>query len=484
MIKNKNIKLVMYNMELKKLSDFEWMIEKQGDMNVPAIFFGSRKLISETEEKVFQQAMNVACLPGILKAAMVMPDGHSGYGFPIGGVAAFTEEGVFSVGGVGFDINCGVRTIVTNLTLEDVKPKLRELVNLFFRTVPAGLGSRGEIKLTRAEVDEVLMEGAPWVVERGYGEEEDLMFIEEGGVVPGADPEAVSERAIKREKGQIGTLGSGNHYLEVQYVADVFDEEIARTYGLFKNQVVITFHCGSRGLGHQIGSDYLQILYQASKKYGIKIRDRELVCAPISSPEGQRYFSAVKCGINYAFANRQVISHLVCESLKNLFPDVETRVLYDVGHNTVKEEIHIVDGKKLTLYIHRKGSTRAFGPGHERIPRQYLEVGQPVIIGGSMGTESYILAGTELAMEKTFGSTCHGAGRRMSRTQAKKQFRGETLVKVLEQKGIIVRGHSMPGIAEEAPEAYKDVREVVDSVHALGISRKVVRLVPLGVVKG
>lgn len=471
-------------MELKRLSDFEWMVEKQGEMNVPAIFFGSRKLVSETEEKVFQQAINVACLPGILKAAMVMPDGHSGYGFPIGGVAAFTEEGVFSVGGVGFDINCGVRTITTNLTLDEVRPKIRVLVDEFFNTVPAGLGSRGEIKLSRAEVDEVLMEGARWVVEKGYGEEEDLRFIEEGGVIPGADPDAVSERAIKREKRQIGTLGSGNHYLEIQYVADVYDEEIAEKYGLFENQVVITFHCGSRGLGHQIGSDYLQILYQASKKYGIKIRDRELVCAPINSPEGQRYFSAVKCGINYAFANRQVISHLVRESLKNVFPDVETRILYDVGHNTVKEEKHMVDGKEMTVYIHRKGSTRAFGPSRKEVPREYRGVGQPVIIGGSMGTESYILAGTESAMEKTFGSTCHGAGRRMSRAQAKRQFRGETLVKLLEQKGIIVRGHSMPGIAEEAPEAYKDVREVVDSVHALGISKKVVRLVPLGVVKG
>lgn len=471
-------------MELKKLSDFEWMVERQGEMNVPAIFFGSRKLVSETEEKVFQQAINVACLPGILKAAMVMPDGHSGYGFPIGGVAAFTEEGVFSVGGVGFDINCGVRTITTNLTLDEVRPKIRVLVDEFFNTVPAGLGSRGEIKLSRAEVDEVLMEGARWVVEKGYGEEEDLRFIEEGGVIPGADPDAVSERAIKREKGQIGTLGSGNHYLEIQYVADVYDKEIAEKYGLFVNQVVITFHCGSRGLGHQIGSDYLQILYQASKKYGIKIRDRELVCAPINSPEGQRYFSAVKCGINYAFANRQVISHLVRESLKNVFPDVETRILYDVGHNTVKEEKHMVDGKEMTVYIHRKGSTRAFGPSRKEVPREYRGVGQPVIIGGSMGTESYILAGTESAMEKTFGSTCHGAGRRMSRAQAKRQFRGETLVKLLEQKGIIVRGHSMPGIAEEAPEAYKDVREVVDSVHALGISKKVVRLVPLGVVKG
>lgn len=471
-------------MELKRLSDFEWMVEKQGEMNVPAIFFGSRKLVSETEEKVFQQAINVACLPGILKAAMVMPDGHSGYGFPIGGVAAFTEEGVFSVGGVGFDINCGVRTITTNLTLDEVRPKIRVLVDEFFNTVPAGLGSRGEIKLSRAEVDEVLMEGARWVVEKGYGEEEDLRFIEEGGVIPGADPDAVSERAIKREKGQIGTLGSGNHYLEIQYVADVYDEEIAEKYGLFENQVVITFHCGSRGLGHQIGSDYLQILYQASKKYGIKIHDRELVCAPINSPEGQRYFSAVKCGINYAFANRQVISHLVRESLKNVFPDVETRILYDVGHNTVKEEKHMVDGKEMTVYIHRKGSTRAFGPSRKGVPREYRGVGQPVIIGGSMGTESYILAGTESAMEKTFGSTCHGAGRRMSRAQAKRQFRGETLVKLLEQKGIIVRGHSMPGIAEEAPEAYKDVREVVDSVHALGISKKVVRLVPLGVVKG
>ncbi len=472
--------------KLKKVSDYEWEIPKHGEMNVPGRIFGMRKVVEEMDEKVYEQCSNVACLPGIVRASIVMPDGHWGYGFPIGGVAAFDpdEGGVVSVGGVGFDINCGVRTMISNLMEDDVKPKIKELVDELFRTVPAGLGSRGEIVLSRAQVNEVLTEGARWVVEQGYGMEEDLEYVEENGRVEGADPSTVSETAIKRERGQVGTLGSGNHYLEVQVVDEVYDEKVAKAFGLFKGQVVITFHCGSRALGHQIGTDYLKILAEASRKYGIKIREKELVCAPINSKEGERYFAAVCCGINYAFANRQVIAHLARKAFERVFPGEELKTLYDIGHNTCKVEEHEVDGRKKKLYVHRKGATRAFGPGRKELPAKYRDVGQPVIIGGSMGTSSYILVGTEVSMVKAFGSTCHGAGRRMSRTQAKKKFWGQQVIEMLAERGIYVRAHSMPGVAEEAPDAYKDVNEVIESVHHAMLSTKVVRLRPIGNIKG
>ncbi len=469
---------------LKKINDYEWLIERQGEMNVPGIIFGMEKVVQEMDDKVYEQCVNVASLPGIVKASLVMPDGHWGYGFPIGGVAAFEEEnGILSVGGVGFDINCGVRTMTTPLRYEDIKDKIKTLVDYLFKKIPAGLGSRGKIKLTRSEVNEVLVEGAKWVVEKGFGTEEDLEYIEEKGCVPNADPSCVSEKAIKREKGQIGTLGSGNHYLEVQVVDKIFDEKVAKSFGLFEGQVVITFHCGSRALGHQIGCDYLPVLAEASRKYGIKIREEELVCAPIKSKEGEKYFKAVNCGINYAFANRQVIAGLIRECIEKMFK-VEVKTLYDVGHNTCKVEYHNVDGEKMKLYVHRKGATRAFGPGRKEIPAKYRDVGQPVIIGGSMGSYSYILVGTDYAMEKSFGSTCHGAGRSMSRTQAKKKFWGESIIKALEKQGIYVRAHSLAGVAEEAPQAYKDVDLVIESVHLAGLSTKVARLRPVGNIKG
>ena len=381
--------------------------------------------------------------------------------------------------------NCGIATLKTNLMLDEVKPKIKELVDELFARVPAGLGSRGEIKLSREEQFEVMKEGAKWVVEKGYGYEEDLDYIEENGKVDGAVPENVSETALKRERGQVGTLGSGNHYLEVQYVDEIYDEKTAKAFGFERNQILVTLHCGSRALGHQIGTDYLKILAAASRKYGIKIRERELVCAPINSPEGQRYFGAVNCAINYAFANRQVIAHLSREAFKKVFPDAELKMFYNIGHNTVKVEWHDVDGKKKRLYVHRKGSTRSFGPGREELPKAYREIGQPVIIGGTMGTCSYILVGTKEGEKISFGSVCHGAGRTMSRHQAKRTWRGTELVKLLWEKyGIYVRAHSMPGLAEEAPGAYKDVTKVVDVIHNAGLAKKVIKVKPLGVIKG
>ncbi len=470
---------------LEKIKDNVWEIPKKGDMIVPGRIFGSEKLLREMDDKVFEQVTNVASLPGIQRFSLAMPDAHWGYGFPIGGVAAFDpdEGGVLSVGGVGFDVNCGVRTLKTDLRVDDVRPLLRKLVDTFFEVVPAGLGSRGEITLTGEKISEVLQEGAPWAVEQGYGLEEDLAFIEEGGVVSGADPDSVSETAIRRERRQVGTLGSGNHYLEVQYVDEIYDHEIAQKFGLSLGQIVISLHCGSRALGHQIGTDYLKTLAKASRKYGIPIKERELVCAPINSPEGERYFSAVNCAINYAFANRQVISHLVRVGLKRVFPDSETKMLYDIGHNTCKIEEHIVDGQKKKLYVHRKGATRAFGAERRELGKAYQGVGQPVIIGGTMGTASYILVGRE-EKDSAFASVCHGAGRVMSRKRAKKLWNGEKLIKKLGEEGIIIRAHSLSGVAEEAPESYKPVEEVVDVIDATRLATKVVRVRPLGCIKG
>lgn len=468
--------------KLKKITNYEWEIPKKGAMRVPGKIFGDQKLIEEMDDKVFEQVSNVATLPGIVNWSLAMPDAHWGYGFPIGGVAAFDPEegGVLSVGGVGFDVNCGVRTLKTNLTKEKVQPKIKELVEELFKTVPAGLGVRGEIVLSDKEVKEVLINGAQWVVRRGYGLPEDLEFTEEKGRVEGAIPEAVSELALRREKKQVGTLGSGNHYLEVQWVDEVYDENIAKVFGLFKNQVVITLHCGSRALGHQIGTDYLKVLASASRKYNIPILEHELVCAPINSPEGKQYLGATNCAINYAFANRQVIAHLTRQAFNKIFPEANLVQLYDIGHNTVKIEKH--GGKK--LYVHRKGATRAFGPGREELPKIYQNVGQPIIIGGTMGTASYILSGTKEGEEKAFASVCHGAGRTMSRTKAKKTWRGTDLVKELEEKGIVVRGHSFAGLAEEAPGAYKDVIEVVNVICHANLAKKVVKLKPMGVIKG
>jgi tRNA-splicing ligase RtcB len=472
--------------KLKKIKDFEWEIPKAAEMRVPGRIFASEKLIREMDDKVWEQTSNVACLPGIQKASLAMPDAHWGYGFPIGGVAAFDpdEGGVVSVGGVGFDVNCGVTTLKTDLSLNDIKPKIKQVVEALFQIVPAGLGRRGEISLSRSQINELLIEGAPWVVKQGYGTKEDLDYIEENGKVDGAKPENVSDMALKRETNQVGTLGSGNHYLEVQYIDQIYDEATAKKFGLEMNQILVSIHCGSRALGHQIGTDYLKTLADASRKYDIPIRERELVCAPINSPEGQKYFSAVNCAINYAFANRQVICHLTRNAFKKVFPDADLPLLYNIGHNTVKIEKHIVDGKTKELYVHRKGATRAFGPKRNELPKPYHGVGQPVIIGGTMGTASYILVGTEYGDEKSFSSVCHGAGRTMSRIQAMKTWRGDKLIQELANHGIIIKAHSFSGLAEEAPGAYKPVEDVVDSVHNAGLAKKVVRMRPLGCIKG
>ena len=455
-------------------------------MRVPVRIFASQQLIEGMDEKVREQATNVACLPGIQKASIAMPDAHWGYGFPIGGVAAFDpqESGVISVGGVGFDVNCGVRTLKTNLFLEDVKPKLKELVDTLFQTVPAGVGSRGEISLSGKQIEHVLTEGAQWVVEQGYGTSEDIEFTEDNGKAEEADPANVSQTALKREKKQVGTLGSGNHYLEIQYVAEVYNSRVAEQFGLLEQQVVVTIHCGSRALGHQVGTDYLKSLAEASRKYEIPIRERELVCAPLDSEEGRRYFSAMNCAVNYAFANRQVITHLVRAGFEKVLPQARLTMLYDVGHNTCKVERHQIDGKPKEVYVHRKGATRAFGPQRDQLPQPYRGVGQPVIIGGTMGTESYILVGTEYGEEKAFASVCHGAGRQMSRRKAVKKWRGEQIVRELNKKGIYIQAHSLPGVAEEAPMAYKDVTAVIESIHNANLAAKVVKLKPIGCIKG
>lgn len=475
---------------LKKVSDYEWELPKQHDMNVPGKIFGNKQiidhLISDVEQgkewNALAQIANVACLPGIQQASIALSDVHPGYGFPIGGVAAFDpdEDGVICMGGIGFDINCGVVTIKTDLEKKDVEGKEKEILNILFKKVPAGLGSTGKIKLNTQQLDEVLLGGAQWAVEKGYGRKEDLEYIEEHGKMPNANPDAVSSKAKQRQFKQVGTLGSGNHYLEVQYVNEIYDEHVADVYGLEKDGVVISIHTGSRALGHQIGTDYLKKLAKTVKKYNIKIRDKDLVCAPINSPEGETYFSAVCAGINCAFANREVITHLVREGFHTVFPDAQLDLVYHIGHNTCKIEEH--NGK--SLYVHRKGSTRNFGPGRKEIPTAYREVGQPVLVGGTMGTYSYVLHGTKMAMERSFGSAIHGAGRKMSRKKAKRRFWGETVVKNLEKEGVHVKGHSMAGIAEEAPGAYKDIENVVGSIHSAGISRKVAMLKPLINVKG
>jgi tRNA-splicing ligase RtcB len=471
---------------LTKINDYLWEIEQTGDMNVPGRIFASEKLIAEMDEKVREQVKNVACLPGIQIASMAMPDAHWGYGFPIGGVAAFDpdEGGIISMGGVGFDISCGVRTMKTGLLREEIMPGLERLVDQFYNRVPAGVGSEGLIKLNASQIDEMLLGGAEWAVKKGYGKEEDLEYIEEHGRVEGADPARVSDTAKKRQYREMGTLGSGNHYLEVQVVDEIYDEKAGQAMGLRKDSVVISVHCGSRGLGHQIGTDYLRSLANAAQRFKLPIKDRELASAPITSPEGKSYYGAMNAGINCALANRQIITHLVREIFSSVYPGGRVTMLYDISHNTCKVETHVVKGKKKRLYVHRKGATRAFGPGQVDLPPEYRHVGQPVLIGGTMGTSSYILVGTEEGMEVAFGSACHGAGRAMSRTQAKKQWHGRDVVRQLEGQGILVRGHSYSGIAEEAPESYKDVTEVVDAAHFAGLARKVARVRPLACVKG
>jgi tRNA-splicing ligase RtcB len=472
--------------QLKQVSDFEWHIAPSGKMRVPAVIYADRALIAEMDDKVHEQITNVATLPGIVQAAYAMPDAHWGYGFPIGGVAAFDAEegGVVSAGGVGFDISCGVRTLHTGLTAAEIAPFKQRLADRLFTHIPAGVGSTGPLRLNTGEMDAMLRGGARWAVEQGYGSEADLDRIEEHGCMAGAEPGQVSEQAKRRQRDEIGTLGSGNHYLELQEIVEIYDIKAAERFRLRQGEVVVSIHCGSRGLGHQIGTEFLKRMVIAAPGYGIELPDRELACAPIHSPVGQAYLGAMRAAVNCALANRQVITHLTRKVFADLVPGTHLTLIYDVSHNTCKEEWHTVDGQTRRLHVHRKGATRAFGPGHPSLPGDLRDIGQPVLIGGSMGTASYILVGTEEGMTRAFSSACHGAGRAMSRHQATRQWRGRALVDELAGQGILIRSPSLRGVAEEAPGAYKDVSAVVDAADSAGLARKVAKLKPLVCIKG
>ena len=470
---------------LKRRTEHEWVIEPHGAMRVPGVLFASEDLVRAMDHKVHEQVSNVATLPGIVSASLAMPDAHWGYGFAVGGVAAFDpEEGVVSAGGVGFDISCGVRCLRTRLRRQHVEEKKKTLADALFRAIPAGVGSRGRIRLKAAEMDRMLAGGARWAVESGWGERADLERVEEGGRMRDARPEDVSERAKTRMRDEVGTLGSGNHYLEVQAVAEVHDARAARAFGLEEGDVVVSIHCGSRGLGHQIGTEALKEMLTAGRRHEIRLADRELACAPIRSREGQHYLGAMRAAINVALANRQVLTHLTREVFAEVLPEADLTLLYDVSHNTCKVETHEVDGRARELFVHRKGATRAWGPGHPELPGALRDVGQPVLIGGTMGTCSYVLVGTERGMEVSFGSACHGAGRGMSRHQARRRWEGREVIRELEDRGILVRSPSLRGVAEEAPDAYKDVSAVVDATERAGLARRVARLVPMVTIKG
>jgi tRNA-splicing ligase RtcB len=471
---------------LTRISDYEWCIEPQGDMRVPGIIFASQPLVEAMDEKVREQVTNVAALPGIVAASCAMPDAHWGYGFPIGGVAAFDADrsGVVSAGGVGFDIACGVRTLLTGLQRADIEPVKTRLADALFHAIPVGLGSTGNIHLDENGMTDMLGGGARWAVKRGWGYREDLARIEEQGCMAGAQPEQVSLQARKRQRNEMGTLGSGNHYLEVQEVSDIHDPDTAAVFGLARGDVVISIHCGSRGLGHQIGTEFLKSMALGSHQYGIRLPDRELACAPIDSDTGQAYLGAMRAAINCALANRQIITHLTREVFARILPTANLTLLYDVSHNTCKLEDHRVDGQPRRLYVHRKGATRAFGPGHPDLPEVYRGTGQPVLIGGSMGTASHILAGNRDRQALSFASACHGAGRAMSRRKAYKLWMGRQVTDGLLEQGIIIRSPSSRGVAEEAPGAYKDVNAVVDAAHAAGLARKVAQLKPVVCIKG
>jgi len=463
-------------------SDYQWEIPPHGDMRVPAIIFASEALVREMDQKVYEQAVNVAMLPGIVGASYAMPDAHWGYGFPIGGVAAFDpdEGGVISAGGVGFDISCGVRCLQTGLKRADIASVQKALADALYYRIPTGVGSTGNIHLEPAEMDAMLAGGAVWALEKGWGLPEDLERIEERGQMQGAEPDRVSQHAKQRQRDEMGTLGSGNHYLEVQEVTGVFDASIARVFGLDTEGIVVMIHCGSRGLGHQIGTDFLKRMAISAGDHGIRLPERELACAPINSELGRVYLGAMRAAINCALANRQILTHLVRKVFADILPQAELALLYDVSHNTCKVEEH--GARK--LYVHRKGATRAFGPGHPDVPESLRAAGQPVLIGGSMGTGSYILAGTSESERLAFSSACHGAGRAMSRHEASRRWRGRQVIDDLAARGILIRSPSMRGVAEEAPDAYKDVSAVVDAAEAAGLARKVARLEPLICVKG
>ncbi len=471
--------------EVKKISDVVWEIPKSGKMKVPCRIFASEKLLEKMkQDRTLIQGKNVAFLPGIYKYACVMPDGHSGYGFPIGGVAALDyENGGISPGGIGYDINCGVRLLRSNLTKEEVKPKIKELLDKLLEYCPAGLGS-SNIRVDPEQINGILDKGAKWAVENGYGNEDDLKHSEEDGCMNQADSKQVSDLARKRGKKQIATLGSGNHFLEIQYVEKVFDKEVAKSFGLEEGKAVFMIHCGSRGLGHQVCSDYLRSMEHTFPEIVKGLPDRELIYAPSGSDMFNKYFKAMAAAANFAWCNRHVLGHQTRLAVKDTLGDAKLETLYDVAHNIAKVEEHDIDGDMKKVLVHRKGATRAFGPGRKEIPSAYREVGQPIILPGSMGTSSYILVGTNEGMKTTFGSTAHGAGRVMSRHEAIRTFRGEEVVKDLETKGIHVKGVSLKGIAEEASGAYKDVDEVVKVSHDAGIGKLVVRLKPIGVIKG
>ena len=471
---------------LKRRGRDEWHIAPRGKMRVPGVIYATEDLVHDMDEKVYEQVTNVATLPGIVQASYAMPDAHWGYGFPIGGVAAFDPDfgGVVSAGGVGFDISCGVRLLRTGLTVEDVQPVKELLADSLYHRIPAGVGSTGKVRLDKHEMDAMLAGGARWAVGKGYGTHEDLEFTEEQGRMIGAKPEHVSDRAKKRQQDEMGTLGSGNHYLEVQQVVTVHDAEVGAVFGIREGDVVVSIHCGSRGLGHQIGTEFLKSMAVSAARYRLELPDRELACAPINSEIGQEYLGAMRAAINCALANRQIITHLVREVFEDVLPRAQLSLLYDVSHNTCKVEDHVVGGTPTRLFVHRKGATRAFGPGHPDLPPSLRAVGQPVLIGGTMGTASYVLVGTEESMALAYGSACHGAGRSMSRHQALRQWHGRDVVKDLAARGILIRSPSMRGVAEEAPGAYKDVSEVVDSADEARLARKVARLEPLACVKG
>ncbi len=475
--------------QLQRLDEYRWLVPRttRPGMRTDVIIYADERLLEPIlKDLSVDQAINVACLPGVVGPVLAMPDIHQGYGFPIGGVAATDwEEGVVSPGGVGFDINCGVRLLASTLQREEVQPRLRELVNQLFRDVPSGTGSEGHIECGRKELDAVLTRGAQWAVEQGYGEPADAVCAEESGTMASADPSQVSDQARERGRTQLGTLGSGNHFLEVQYVQKIFDPQAAQALGLAEDQIVVLIHCGSRGLGHQVCTDFLKVMGEAMRRYGITLPDRQLACVPIQSPEGKAYLGAMAASANFAWANRQVITHFARYSFRKIFGEqARLRVVYDVAHNIAKRETHTVDGRRRTVLVHRKGATRSFPAGAPDVPEPYRELGQPVLIPGSMGTASYVLVGNPTAMEQTFGTVCHGAGRALSRTAAKKGRDAREETRRLEEQGIIVRAETRDGILEEIPEAYKDIDAVIEVVHNAGLARRVARLRPIGVIKG
>lgn len=483
----------MKEYEIKKISDYKWELPLNKDfkMRVPGIIFSDKELLEHaSQEETLAQVINVATMPGIVNASYAMPDIHYGYGFPIGGVAAFDmDDGVISPGGVGFDIACGVRLLRSDLEYKDIEKKMENLMGNIFTSVPKGIGTKGRIKLTEREINLIFKNGAVWAINNGYGDEEDKYHIEENGCMAGAEPLNVSREAIVRGFEQVGSLGSGNHFIEVQKVDEIYNKAAAKRMGLSVGQITVMIHSGSRGLGHQICSDYLKVMQSASKKYNIILSDRQLACAPINSPESIKYYSAMVCAVNFALANRECLAHwvrLVFEKMFNKsYKKLGMDLVYDVSHNVAKFETHDVNGKEKELCVHRKGATRSFGPGCQGIPDDYKDLGQPVIIPGDMGRYSYVLLGTKKAMHESFGSTCHGAGRLLSRTSAKKKVNGKELQRELfDSKGIIVLADSMSSIAEEAPIAYKDVKNIVDIAEKAGLSEKVAKLVPLGVIKG